>query len=136
MAIVGRQVRMAETPREWNPLRLPEPGALRLIQLREAYDEDGLALYRGRALEPIVILRFARSLAYRSSSPSVFIRTWRKEIPYPSYTIDHSNSVAWLHEESYGQYDKESIVHYVLAPGHSFVEVLATREPSVHYPRN
>jgi len=77
---VRRQVAMSEITREWRPIKPPFPGTLRVINLLDGLDHDGLVLYLGEVAEANFAIRFGDVLAYRRSSSSVFIRTWRREI--------------------------------------------------------
>ena len=122
---------MTEIAREWRPIEPPFRGTLRVINLLDDLEHDGLVLYLGEVAEANFAIRFGDVLAYRRSSSSAFIRTWRREIPYPFYTVENSLWVSWLHEESYGQYASERITHYVVATLHTLVEVLSICEPSV-----
>jgi hypothetical protein len=78
---------------------------------------------------------FDPAIAYRNIDESYRVRTFdtHQDRIGSLFVVKNSEWVSWLHEESYGMYVDNKIIHYAIFTLNDCIDILAEFEPTVEW---
>lgn len=125
-----------ENYKKWEPLKsIPSP-----LYLVGIYDDvEGFRVLLGSADNTGKVLRitFDPPIGYRNFNESYLLKKWEKESGWEGgsslYTVENSEFILWLNDNSHNIYVDEKIVHYAIYTQEDCVDVLSTSPPKVEW---